>query len=121
MMDGPARSKYDRDFYYRNHFVLPQQMQDGRVWLCMNGVNRYAEVELNGMVLGQLDGFMERGRYDITRLVDRKGENLLRVKVSIPRMPLANQGSPNYLSSGGWDWMPYVPGLNSGITDKVWL
>ena len=23
--------------------------------------------------------------------------------------------------SGGWDWMPYVPGLNSGITDKVWL
>ena len=121
MMDGPARSKYDRDFYYRNHFVLPQQMQDGRVWLCMNGVNRYAEVELNGRVLGQLDGFMERGRYDITRLVDRKGENLLRVKVSIPRMPLANQGSPNYLSSGGWDWMPYVPGLNSGITDKVWL
>ena len=108
-------------FYYRNHFVLPQQMQDGRVWLCMNGVNRYAEVELNGRVLGQLDGFMERGRYDITRLVDRKGENLLRVKVSIPRMPLANQGSPNYLSSGGWDWMPYVPGLNSGITDKVWL
>ena len=58
MMDGPARSKYDRDFYYRNHFVLPQQMQDGRVWLCMNGVNRYAEVELNGSVLGQLDGFM---------------------------------------------------------------
>lgn len=115
------RSKYDRDFYYRNRFVLPQQMQDGRVWLCMNGVNRYAEVELNGRVLGQLDGFMQRGRYDITRLVDRKGENLLRVKVSIPRMPLANQGSPNYLSSGGWDWMPYVPGLNSGITDKVWL
>ena len=35
--------------------------------------------------------------------------------------PLANQGSPTYLSSGGWDWMPYVPGLNSGITDKVFL
>lgn len=39
----------------------------------------------------------------------------------MPDTPLANQGSPTYLSSGGWDWMPYVPGLNSGITDKVFL
>lgn len=39
----------------------------------------------------------------------------------IPQTPLANQGSPTYLSSAGWDWMPYVLGLNSGITDKVYL
>ena len=25
---------------------------------------------------------------------------------------------PTYICSGGWDWIPYVPGLNSGITDK---
>ncbi len=86
-----------------------------------NGVNRRAEVYLNGTLLGKLDGFMHRGHFNVTSLVNRDKENVLAVLVHIPDTPLANQGSPTYLSSGGWDWMPYVPGLNSGITDKVFL
>ena len=115
------RNKYDRSFWYRTEFTLPKDFTKERVWLNMNGVNRSAEVILNGKMLGRLDGFMQRGRFDITSVVNRQGENKLDILVSIPRKPLANQGSPNYLSSGGWDWMPYVPGLNSGITDKIWL
>jgi beta-galactosidase/beta-glucuronidase len=114
------RNKYDRSFWYRTEFTLPKDFTKERVWLNMNGVNRSAEVILNGKMLGRLDGFMQRGRFDITTVVNRQGENKLEILVSIPRKPLANQGSPNYLSSGGWDWMPYVPGLNSGITDKIW-
>lgn len=64
---------------------------------------------------------MHRGHFNVTSLVNRDKENVLAVLVHIPDTPLANQGSPTYLSSGGWDWMPYVPGLNSGITDKVFL
>lgn len=114
------RTKYDRDFYYENNFTVPEGMLQGRLWLCMDGVNRFAEVTLNGKTLGHLDGFMQRGRYDITDIVSRTS-NTLKVKVGIPLKPLSNQGSPTYICSGGWDWMPYVPGLNSGITDKVWL
>ena len=68
-----------------------------------------------------------RGRFDVTKLIKKKGTNLLSVIVSLPnqrRHPeekFANLASPTYLSSAGWDWMPYVPGLNTGITDNVYL
>ena len=115
------RSKYDRSFWYRTEFKVPADFNQERIWLNFNGVNRKAEIYLNGQLLDILDGFMDRGRFDITSFVKKDQPNILAVLVHIPKTPLANQGSPNYLSSGGWDWMPYVPGLNSGITDKVWL
>lgn len=115
------RSKYDRSFWYRTEFAVPADFKKELVWLNFNGVNRKANIYLNGQLLGTLDGFMHRGRFNITQRVKKTGNNVLAVLVSIPQKPLANQGSPNYLSSGGWDWMPYVPGLNSGITDKVYL
>ena len=115
------RSKYDRSFWYRTEFTVPADFIQERIWLNFNGVNRKADIFLNGQRIDLLDGFMDRGRFDITSLVKKNQPNTLAVLIEIPKTPLANQGSPNYLSSGGWDWMPYVPGLNSGITDKVWL
>lgn len=115
------RKKYDRSFWYRTEFTIPTDFDKELVWLNFNGVNRKAEIYLNGQMLGVLDGFMHRGRFNVTDLVNRTGTNILAVLVHMPQTPLANQGSPTYLSSGGWDWMPYVPGLNSGITDKVFL
>lgn len=115
------RKKYDRSFWYRTTFRVPEDFTKELLWLNFNGVNRRAEIYLNGVELGRLDGFMHRGRFNITDIARRDGDNVLLVLVHIPDTPLANQGSPTYLSSGGWDWMPYVPGLNSGITDKVFL
>lgn len=115
------RSKYDRSFWYRTEFTVPQDFDKELIWLNFNGVNRSADIYLNGRLLGTLDGFMHRGRFNVTGIVNRSGKNTLAVLIRIPKTPLANQGSPNYLSSGGWDWMPYVPGLNSGLTDKVYL
>lgn len=115
------RSKYDRSFWYRTEFSVPENFDKKLIWLNFDGVNRKAEVYLNGVSIGTLDGFMHRGRFNITDLVNRDKPNVLAVLIHIPQTPLANQGSPTYLSSGGWDWMPYVPGLNSGITDKVYL
>lgn len=115
------RKKYDRSFWYRTTFRVPGDFTKELLWLNFNGVNRRAEIYLNGVELGRLDGFMHRGRFNITDIARRDGDNVLLVLVHIPDTPLANQGSPTYLSSGGWDWMPYVPGLNSGITDKVFL
>lgn len=115
------RDKYDRSFWYRTEFEIPQDFNKEHIWLNFNGVNRKAQIFLNGCLLGTLDGFMHRGNFDITKIAKRDAVNTLLVKVDMPSTPLANQGSPTYLSSGGWDWMPYVPGLNSGITDKVWI
>lgn len=115
------RNKYDRSFWYRTEFTVPASYANKRVWLNFNGINRRGKIYLNGEELGKLDGFMNRGRFDITGKVKRNSENTLAVLVSIPAKPLSNFGSPEYMASGGWDWMPYVPGLNSGITDKVYL
>lgn len=115
------RSKYDCDFLYRTTFNLPEDFSRNLIWLNFDGVNRRGDIYLNGILLGTLDGFMHRGHFNITDIVNHDKENVLAVLIHMPKMPLANQGSPTYLSSGGWDWMPYVPGLNSGITDKVYL
>ncbi|OJU51201.1 MAG: beta-mannosidase [Bacteroidales bacterium 45-6] len=115
------RAKYDRSFWYRTEFRVPDDFTKDRIWLNFKGVNRRGKVYLNGNYLGLLDGFMDKGRFEISRLVNKTEKNVLAVLVSVPEPPMANYASPTYVSSGGWDWMPYVPGLNSGITDKVFL
>jgi hypothetical protein len=65
--------------------------------------------------------------YDVTKKLNKKAPNVILVLVVPPRNdpehnhPMANWESPTYIPSGSWDWMPAVPGLNSGITDTVSL
>ncbi|TCC92366.1 beta-mannosidase [Pedobacter frigiditerrae] len=115
------RAKFDQSFWYVTNFEVPISFDKEKIWLNFNGVNRKADVYLNGTKLGALNGFMERGKYDIGGIVNKNKKNILAVLVDMPQRPMANSASPTYVSSGGWDWMPYVPGLNSGITDKVFL
>src|SRR5450631_950896 len=60
--------KYNRNFWYRMEFATPG-VSGEKCWLHFRGVNRKAEVFLNGMRLGLLDGFMQRGDFDITGLL----------------------------------------------------
>lgn len=115
------KAKYDRNFWYRTAFDVPESYSKGKIWLCFKGINRKADIFLNGKSIGHLDGFMNRGEFDVTSLVAKNAKNILTVLVHWPKPPLGNLASPTYISSAGWDWMPYVPGLNMGITDKVYL
>lgn len=113
------KRRYDRDFLYTCRFTTPSLGEGERLWLNFEGVNRKGKVYLNDTYLGLLDGFMQRGKYDITPLV--KADNVLRVEVEWVGHPVPNFRSPTYIASASWDWMPYVPGLLSGITDDVFL
>ena len=115
------KSRYDRNFRYTGLFPTPPVGKGRTLWLRFEGVNRKGTVRLNGHQLGHLDGFMQPGDYDITRLVAPDGENRLEVEVEWVGYPVPNFRSPTYISSAGWDWMPYAPGLLSGITDDVYL
>ena len=115
------RARYDQDYWYRAEFTVPAGFSRGRLWLNFLGVNRDAEVYLNGVRLGQIQGIVHRGRFDISGLVESSGANRLAVLVRPPQAPISNGASPTYGSSAGWDWMPSVPGLNSGIQDDVFL
>jgi hypothetical protein len=114
------RTKYDRDFWYRTEFTEPERFRGGRVWLNFDGVNKDADVFVNGTRVGGMRGFMQRGRFDVTNLVHLGGRNGLAVLDHFPQGG-ANSGSPTFICSGGWDWMPRVPGLNMGIYKDVFL
>lgn len=119
------KAKYNRPFWYRTEFATPALKKNQRLWLKFNGVNKYATIYFNGKLLGSTHGHIQRGIFDVTDLV--KAKNAIAVLVAPPRWdpdhdhPLANWESPTYICSGSWDWMPAVPGLNSGITDTVAL
>ena len=115
------RSKYDRNFWYRTEFDSPALEEGEKVWLNFEGINRKGEIYFNGNRLGMLDGFMQRGCFDVTSLLKSGEKNVLAVLVHWVGVTMPNYGSPTYLSCAGWDWMPYVPGLLSGITDDVYL
>lgn len=113
------KRKYNRNFWYRAVFPRPGRVSGKKVWLHFDGINRKADLFLNGVCLGSLDGFMDVGQFDVTALLS--DTNVLAVRVYCPRQPIPNYASPTYISSDGWDWMPPVPGLETGITDDVSL
>lgn len=115
------KKKYDRNFWYRTEFSLPANYKAEKTWLNFEGINRKGEVFFNDEFVGKLDGFMERGKFDISNLIRKDKPNVLAVLVYWPQAPIPNYASPTYISSASWDWMPYVPGLLMGITDDVYL
>ncbi|MDQ2687895.1 MAG: beta-mannosidase, partial [Armatimonadota bacterium] len=119
-IDKVNKAKYDRDYWYRTEFTAPTQFRGGTVWLNFDGVNKDADVYMNGQRIGGMRGFMQRGRFDVTKLVQRGGRNALAVLDHLP-VGGVNGSSPSFICSQGWDWMPYVPGRNMGIYKDVFL
>ncbi|WP_342648039.1 sugar-binding domain-containing protein [Mucilaginibacter sp. CSA2-8R] len=121
------KSKYYRPFWYRAEFPKRKLSKSQRLWINFNGVNKIAEIYINGHRLGRMAGLMDRERYDVTSYLNNSGSNAIAVLVTPPiydkenHHTLVNHESPTYLASAGWDWMPAVPGINSGITGDVTL
>jgi len=118
------RKKHDQNYWYRTDFTVPADyFQGGRIWLNLDGVHRDGDVYVNGTMVGSMLGFFQRGRFDVTSLVQANGTNSLAVLAHLMVVPDVkgpdgqwnfNQSSPSLLCSRGWDWMPRVPGLNTG-------
>ena len=118
------KAKYDRNFWYRTEFTVPAAYRTGKVWLNLEGVNRDAEIYVNGRRIGAMHGFMQRGRFDVMDAVNPGGRNALALLDFVPNQPPGkgeNTSSPALICSVGWDWMPRVPGLNMGIYKQVSL
>jgi len=125
------------DFWYRNEFVFPPPAHGRHVWLNFDGLNWKGEVFFNGAKLGRIEGGFMRGRFDVTRLLTDKQNNVLAVRViknatpgSVKEKtfdnPDKNGGAlgadnPTYHASIGWDWIPTIRGRNTGIWNNVYL
>ena len=119
------QKKYNRNFWYRTEFKGPANFVSGHTWLEFGGVNKDADIYLNGKNLGSLHGFVQRGRFDVTGLVKPGSVNCLAVLDYFPGETTRNRTdsstSPSYVCSCGWDWMPTVAGYNMGIHRSVRL
>lgn len=121
-------SKYNQTFWYRTKFTRPELAEGQHAILVFEGTNRYATVYLNGRLLNRsrIKGHVMKVRYDITSYL--QDDNILAVKIEMPAANhiarsdnFVNYVVPTYVASHSWDWMPYVPGLNCGITNDVYI
>ena len=114
------KAKYNKPYWYRTEFLAAGFPAGRQIWLNFAGINKRGEIYINGRHIGTVDGLAQREKYNITELIEKSKPNTIAVLVFTPKTDkLANKEAPTYLSSGGWDWMPAVPGLNCGITDEV--
>lgn len=118
---------YNVAHWYRTSFSRPAESVGKRTILTFEGVNRYATIYFNGVRLGMIKGHVLKVRYDVTDLMQDTGnfiavKNLMMASEFLPRTSnFVNYTCPTYIASHSWDWTPYVPGLNTGITNDVYL
>jgi len=124
-------------WWYRTELDLPAEwtQDDQRLWLEFDGINKSAEVWLNGSPVGTVCGAFTRGRFDITKALNKTGTNILAVRILPPAHPgipmekndrdwLYNGGalgkdSPTFVASIGWDWISGVRDRAMGIWQDV--
>jgi beta-galactosidase/beta-glucuronidase len=135
------------DFWYRDTFLAPADDAGKRAWLDFSGINWKADIYLNGVHVGHIDGAYIRGRFDVTSVLRRGETNYLAVlihkvansgsdtfavlhktKILHKKLdtPTSNGGllgydSPTFLASAGWNWLPIVRGRDVGIWGRVHL
>ncbi len=127
------------DFWYRSHFVIPSADAGKHIWLNFDGINWKAEIFLNGVGVGRIDGAFIRGRFDISSVAKLGATNYLAVlvhrvahsgpgekKVTHKKLgsPTVNgdvlgYDSPTFVASAGWNWLPIVRGREIGIWNEV--
>ncbi len=125
-----------KHWWYRTILPIPEALKKRKVELLFNGINYRAEVWLNGVIIGKINGAFVRGIFDITERINFSGENVLAVHIyptehpgiaqeASPRAGAGENGGalcydgPTFISSEGWDWVPGIRDRNVGIWQDV--
>ena len=121
----------DKEWWYRIDFESPSVSADQRVILEFDGLDTFASVWLNGMLVGRADNMFRQWRFDITSDL-RRGINKLAVCFTPPALsievkelpPFAMASSPsaenhrNFVRKAqfgwGWDFAPRI------VTAGIW-
>ncbi|MGI4830845.1 MAG: glycosyl hydrolase 2 galactose-binding domain-containing protein [Janthinobacterium lividum] len=125
------------DFWYRTEFTAPPPSTGGRTVLQLAGINWKAEVYLNGIRLGSVDGAFQPGEFEVTEKLQPGRPNVLAILIrkndtpgSCKQKTLENTDknggalgadSPTYHATIGWDWIHTIRGRNTGIWAEVSL
>lgn len=132
----PDIYKTGRDHYtywFVKDFTEKAPQGSEQVWLQFRGVNYSCDIFLNGKKVNakRHHGMFLRQNYNVTRLLNKDGNNRLAVIV----YPVDPVGNPNGGQGGdgtiarnvshqyvaGWDWIQPIRDRNTGIWDKVYI
>ncbi len=117
----PINKLSDTVVWYRKYFVLPAKLQKGtRFFIEFEGVRFGAQVFLNGKEVGRSDNGVMAFGFDLTPYINKKGENVLAVRVDNSwtyREPSAD-GKPG--SRFQWNDKNFYCNYG-GINKNVWL
>ena len=112
------------DFIYENQFSLSDEIFNSEeILLQFDGIDTYAEIYLNGTLLGTCDNMFLQYTYSIKDLV-KKEKNILRVKLLSTAKKMETFDGSDYFAvfnverlfvrkaqcHFGWDWAPDMPG-----------
>lgn len=100
---GFSEDEYTFVSVYRRHFRLPKELRNQRVFVDFGGVMTAAKVYLNGQGLGEYRGGYTPFSFELTKLINWNGDNVLAVEVdSTERRDIPPFGGRvDYLTFGG--------------------
>lgn len=132
-----SESFFNSDFWYRNEFEVPADFKKERLFLNFDGINWKADVFVNGIKTGKIDGAFIRGKFDVTDLIIpgqknaiavliRKNDNIGVIKEKTALTADRNGGvlgadNPTFHATIGWDWIPTIRGRDMGIWNDVYI
>lgn len=127
-----------KDWWYRIVLDIRNDINLNQLpWLDFEGINYKAEIWLNNIKIGNIDGAFNAKSFNVSKHI-HKGKNILAVHILPPPNPgipheqskLAGMGpnggqlaldGPTFISSEGWDWVPGIRDRNMGIWQPVKL
>lgn len=124
---------WDSDFVYETTFDVEEEVwEQDEILLGFDGIDVFAEITLNGKLLGTTENMFLQYTYPVKDLV-QKTDNHLVVRMLSTKRKMAEIDTGEYWGifnterllirkvqcHFGWDWAPDMPGY--GIYRKVWL
>lgn len=70
--------------WFRRHFQVPASYRGKKLRLRFDGVDYFANVYLNGVLLGSHEGYFQPFEFDVSRAINFDGDNVLAVRVDSP-------------------------------------
>ena len=138
-VDQISESFFRSNFWYRA--IIKEERGERReesekTLLCFDGINWKANVFLNGVRLGRIEGAFKRAEFDVTGLL-REGENYVAVEIVCNEHfgavkeknenttqfngGILGADNPTFHATIGWDWITTVRGREAGIWNDVYL
>ena len=112
-------SDFDGTLLYRADLTVPKLQSGQRRWLRFNGLCYAGDVFIDGVYVGQTEGYFTHHRFEITDLLPTAGNSILAVEVAAPQTgdPDQQRNLTGWLTEGpglpqGWNpagiWRPVV-------------